>query len=113
MAQLIINVPDDQLDRVLTAFAATYGYQELVPADPPPPTEPDPNAPPPDGPVVPSSNPTVTLETKPNPESKRAFTKRMLQQHVLGVVRAYEVTQATTQAQDTAGTKVDQEVILS
>lgn len=110
MAQLTVNVPDAQLERVLNAFAATYGYRDEVPADPPPP---DPNAPEPDPsvPVIPGSG--GDFGTKPNPENKRAFTRRMIQQHVLGVVRSYEANRAQSEAGAAAAEKVDQEIVLS
>lgn len=118
MVRLTINIPDDQVDRVLEAFARAYGYRDEVPADPPPPVAPDPDAPAPTGGVganVPPGggfNPDA-FGTKPNPEDKKAFAKRMLVEHMLNIIRSHEVAEAQIKAQETAKEKVDKEIKLS
>jgi hypothetical protein len=48
-----------------------------------------------------------TIDGEPNPETKAAFCKRMIRQHIKNCVLQYEGDQAAQTARTSAGTEVD------
>lgn len=80
MAVISLTIPNDKIDRITTAFCAEYGYQETI------------------------TNPDGT--TSPNPETKAAFTKRMVIQHVRQVTSNFEANIAAGTARKTVETDV-------
>lgn len=83
MAQIVINIPDPVAPRVLNGFSSHYGYQ-------------------------------ATLDNgSPNPETKGQFAKRKLMEIIKHAVREAEMETARNVAATTAGTSVDNDIILS
>ena len=74
MAQIAIDIPDAQLNRVVDAFATAYGYQVNIP-DP--------------------ANPGSTI---PNPQNKRQFAKAQVARYVKEVVKGVEAESAAKMA---------------
>lgn len=90
MANITLTIPDAILQRVIDAAAQRNGYQATVP---------DPTNLP-DG-------------TRPNPESKQQFAKRMLAAVLKDWVKAVETQAAASTAASTAGNKVDNEITIT
>ena len=93
MAQFSIAIADEDVNRVMDAVAANYGWKENV-------NNPDFD---PQQPVDPSTNP----ETIPNPENKFVFTNRMVRQFLSEHVKAYEVQVAKQAAEAALNTTID------
>jgi hypothetical protein len=72
MAQVIVDVPDAVLPRVLDAFAATFGYQATLPSG------------------------------APNPQTRAQFAKQRLAAYVKQVTVAYEATRDAEAARQTS-----------
>lgn len=74
-------------DKVESAFATAYGYQETIP------------------------NPNAGQEgqpaTIPNPESKRAFMQKQLTRYIKDIVRSEDIKAAAKTAGDNAAASVD------
>ena len=88
MASFSIEIPDDQVDRVITAMCANYHYQAQI-------SNPD------FAPALemeedydPSTNP----ETIDNPETQDAFANRMVREYLQNNTAAYEIQAAKQQA---------------
>ena len=86
-AQVIVEIPDTQRDRVVAAICGQYNYQEKVKK--------------PDGTEI------------PNPETKPQFTKRIIASFVKESVKAWEANQAGEAARKSAISKVEQEVAVN
>ncbi len=86
MAQLIIDIPDPVVTRVLMAVSTRWGYQDTIIVD---------------------GNPV------PNPETRAAFCKRMLAMHIRNWVREYEGVNAGNSARAAAEAAVEAEVIIT
>jgi len=93
MAQFSIAIADADVNRVMDAVAANYGWKETIP-------NPDFDA---GQPVDPTTNP----ETIPNTEDKFVFTNRMVRQFLTDHVRAHEVNTAKAAAEAALNTSVD------
>lgn len=89
MALISITIPDAQLTRVVDGIAGQYNYQAMVPG-------------------AALSDPPVT-----NPETKNAFVKRMMIKWVKESVKAWEATQASNTARDTAITNAETNITLT
>ena len=70
---ITLTIADDLVPRVRDAFCGTFNYQELI-------TDP------------------ATGAQVVNPETKLAFFRRMLREHIRGVVREYEAGAAAAAA---------------
>ena len=88
MASFSIEIPDDQVDRVITAMCANYHYQAQI-------SNPD------FAPALemeedydPSTNP----ETIDNPETQDAFANRMVREYLQNNTAAYKIQLAKRQA---------------
>ena len=79
MAQIIVTIPNADLQRVVDAIAGNYGYTDTIP---------DPNNP--EGPEI------------PNPETRDQFAQRQTAQFVKQNVISWEATQASEAARLTA-----------
>lgn len=80
MASINLTIPNDKIQRIITAFTSEYGYQATV-------TDAEGN---------------VTA----NPETEAAFTKRMVVEHVKQVTKTYEGNLAAGTARKTVETDV-------
>lgn len=87
MATLTITIPNPILDRVTNGYAYQNGYQDQVPDTP--------------------------TTTKLNPETKAAFTRRMLLRHIKQAVRQYEIRLAEGTARQTAHDQAESEINLT
>jgi hypothetical protein len=76
VANIPISIPDNMVQRVQDAFAGSNGYQDTVPDA--------------QGAMI------------PNPETKQAFTQRMIREYVKGVVSGYEGRKANETAAQAA-----------
>ena len=77
MTQFCITIADADVNRVITAVCANYGYQSNIP-------NPDFN---PSEPEDPSTNPT----TNPNPETSFQFANRMTRPFLMDHTTSYEL----------------------
>jgi hypothetical protein len=91
MAQFAIEIADADVDRVMNAVSANYGYQENI-ANP----DYDNNV------ETSESNP----ETITNPESKPVFVNKVVRNFLQEHVTAYEVAAAKAAAASAANTNV-------
>jgi len=91
MASFAIEIPDDQVDRIITAVCANYNYNSQI-------TNPD------FDPALedregedydPSTNP----QTIDNPETPTQFTNRMVREYLQNNTTAYEIQVAKAQVQ--------------
>lgn len=64
MANITLTIPDDKIQRIITAFTKEFGYQDNITNE--------------DG------------TTSPNPETKAQFTKRMVIEYIKQTTRNYE-----------------------
>lgn len=69
MAQINFTIPDQYIDRVLTAFCDGFGYQAEITDD--------------------------VGNTSPNPETRATFTKRMIAGRIKQVIHEYEGDRAS------------------
>jgi hypothetical protein len=76
MAQITLQYPDAQAQRIVEAFSNTYGWQAQI------------------------TNPDGT--TTNNPETKAQFTKRQIGNFIKQTVMAWEATKAASDARDAA-----------
>ena len=70
--KLVIEIPDNEINRVIEAFTATNLYQETI---------------------VDTDNIEV-LTYKPNPQTKAQFTRDCVLKYIKHVVKQYETLQA-------------------
>jgi len=77
MATISITIPDAAMPRIIAAYCALFGYQ------------------------------AVLEDGTPNPETKAAFTKRMVIRHVRGIVTSYEGDTAVAAVRVTTAADVD------
>ena len=84
MAQLIINIPNDKVTRVMDALTGAWGYEPLILSE---------------------------IEMIPNPETKAAFVKRHIIDDLKEVIYNYELTTAVKAAVATATYNAEQTVI--
>lgn len=91
MAAITITIPDAILPRVLLGFTSVNGYQVNIP-DPADPTG---------------------QRMIPNPQTRAAFAKAKLIEHIRNDVAAYEAQIAADAARQTALTKADTEVSIT
>lgn len=80
MAQLVIDFPDSIRNRVLDAFASTYGYQATL------------------------------QDGTPNPQTKAQFAKAQVARFVKEVVKGYEATRAGEIARKAAHDAAENEI---
>jgi hypothetical protein len=73
-ASMTITVPDEVAPQVINAFATLYNYQATIDTD-------------------------ENGDDIPNPESKAAFTRRMIREYVKNVYKAYKVAELEAQRQ--------------
>ena len=88
MASFSIEIPDDQVDRVITAMCANYHYPAQISNpdyDPTLEMEED---------YDPSTNP----QTIDNPETPGSFANRTVREYLINNTQAYEVQVAKEQA---------------
>lgn len=83
MADITIQISDENLAKVIEAFAASYGYQTEIP-------HPD--------------KPEVKI---PNPETTAAFTRRKVFEYIQDVTRAHFIKQAAETARRQAETAAE------
>lgn len=87
MATLTITIPNPILNRVLDGYAYQHGYQDEIPDTP--------------------------NTTKPNPETKNQFVRRILEKHIKQSVRVYERRRDEELAGKAADDKVESEISLT
>ena len=92
MAQYCINIPDEHLDRVISAVANQYGYQPTV-------NNPDFDPEQPEG----ETNPT----TIPNPQTIGGFVNEVVRNFLIENVKAWESKQAVEAARIAALDAID------
>lgn len=96
MAQFCVEIADADVERVITAMCANYGYQANIP-------NPDYDPALPEGPD--------NLEVIPNPENSYQFTNRMGREYLMNNTIAYEIKmQKESISQPTAPDIVDPQV---
>ena len=83
MATISIEIPDALIQRAINGMCGAYFYRETLP-DP--------------------SNPEANI---PNPETKAAFCKRMIKQHIKTCVLQYEGDKAKADALATANSEME------
>lgn len=66
MANITIQIPDAQMQRVMDAFTKQFGYQDTIP------------------------DPDNLGQTKPNPETKQQFVQKQFRTYIKDVVAGYE-----------------------
>lgn len=91
MAQLIINVPDAVLPRVLNGFSTFNNYS----------------------PTIPDLTDPLGQRTLPNPETKAQFCKRKIIEYIMESVRTAEVRAASEISARNASTSVDSDINLT
>lgn len=84
---ITITIPDEVMQRVLDAFAGSYGYQATID----------------DG----------QGNQIPNPQSEAAFSKAQIRAYIKDVVRGYEARDAAETARVAAIAAVDADIELS
>jgi len=72
LATITLTIPNDKIDRIVTAFCGEFGYQDTI------------------------TNEDGTTST--NPVSKNAFTKQKVVEYVKQVTRNYEANISAAQA---------------
>ena len=90
MAQFAINIPDDQVGRVVDAMCSVYGYSDSID---------NPNF---DG-SIPESE--VNSRSIPNPEARGQFANRKVREFLIENVRAHETRLAADAARE--GVQID------
>lgn len=83
MATVTITIPSNITNRVLDGFCKRYGYSPLL------------------------------EDGSSNPETKAAFVKRKIIEHIKKAVREAEIEDAVNIAAGTAGSSVDTDIVLS
>ena len=83
MAIISIEISDEQLQRVINGMCGAYYYQTDL------------------------SDPDNAVATIPNPETKAAFCKRMIKQHIKACALKYEGDKAKADAVTVAESEVD------
>ena len=76
MAVITFTIPDAVVQRVLDAYATTFSYSPIL------------------------------MDGTTNPETKAAFTKRMITNQIKGIVKASEGGAANTTAQNNVETQI-------
>lgn len=95
MPKITLDIPADQMERVINALCKKYGYKEKV-------KKPD---------VPQLMNRPEDFEN--NPESRAQFAKRMIIQLIKGIVKSIEVNDAIRSANKVASDKVESELSIS
>lgn len=88
MATITFTIPDAVLPRIIAAVTTVYKYESTLIDD-------------------------VTGEPYPNPETKAAFTKRMVIEFLKNIVKQHEVVQAAVIASAAAEDAVNTEVTIT
>lgn len=83
MAQIILNIPDALVNRVIAGMYGLHSYQATI------------------------QNPDNPDEMIPNPESKADFVKRIIKKKIKRDVLEWEGAEAQRQAYITGDTEVD------
>ena len=91
MASFAIEIPDDQVDRIITAVCANYNYNSQI-ANP----DFDPALEDREGEDY---DPATNPETLDNPEIPTQFTNRMVREYLQNNTTAYEIQVAKAQVQ--------------
>ena len=93
MAKITFNVPDNQLNTVMDALAYFYGYQSEVKKD--------------------LTDGSGGITTIPNPETKKAFVRRMIAEEIKYKVRQAKSEIAAIQASNEAAKNVDDNIQIT
>jgi hypothetical protein len=89
MAIITITIPTVIDSRVINSYCRAHGYQANIP-----------------DPVIPGA-------TIPNPETRPAFAKRKIIEHIKDSVKLVEIDDATQAARKSASDAVDRDITLS
>jgi hypothetical protein len=96
MAEFKINIPDDQVQRVLDAVAMCHGYQATIPDD-----------------NIPMDEWDEDTNYIPNPESKAQFANRIVREFLKKMVIACESKAAANTARAAAKATAEAEIDIT